>query len=222
MKKDLLLLADKALGFVLCAVIILLAMAAVHLDINIFGSTFSEQSFTEAMQELLLVAIVALYAVQAVKNAEMRPAFVLIAGFFACMLLREMDYWFGLTGLHWLAPVVLTAGLCIFYAAKEMRKTVRGLAVFSETQPFVLIMTGLLTVLVFSRLFGMKMIWAGLLGSDYPRWVKIFAEEGVELFGYAQCFLGSAFYALMECRKYRVYSKAVPTLPLSATERITS
>lgn len=223
MKKDLLILADKALVFVLCAVAILLAMAAIHLDINMFSGKLSELSFTELSQELLLVIMVALYACHAVKNSEMRPAFVLVAGFFACMLLRELDSWFGMAGLHWLPPVVLTAGLCIFYAAKRPRKTLRGLVRFTETQPFALIMSGLLTILVFSRLFGMKAIWIGMMGEDFSYLVKTFAEEGVELFGYVQCFLGSAFYTQLEWRKKRAYSEAPPALLVSeATERITS
>lgn len=224
MKKDLLLLLDTVLGFVLGAVAVLMAVATIHLDINNIGSTMSEESLTEAMQEIILLIIVATYAWLAWKNAKMRPALVLVAGFFACMLLRELDYWFGLAGLHWLPPTALTAALCVFYAARKPREAVRGLARFTEAKPFAALMTGLLTVLVFSRLFGMKAIWIGLLGDDYPRQIKIFAEEGVELFGYIQCFLATAFYALLEWRKKRSYSEEAPTLLVlsEATERITS
>lgn len=200
MKKDVQLLLYNAACFIISAIAIIIIMIVMHIDISIVNSYMSEESFTEAMQELTLLAIIAIYARMAWKNQKMRPAFVLIAGFFACMFWREMDYWFGLMGFHWLPLVVVTAGACIYYAARQFEKTVHGLARFSQTKSFVLVMAGILTILVFSRLYGMKIIWIGLMGENYERWVKIFAEEGLELFGYTLCLLGSIFYALNERR----------------------
>lgn len=223
MKENMLNLANKLLGFTLASALALLAVLAMHLDINIFDTGLQEVSFTEGMQEGLLLVTVLLYLFLARKNAEMRPALVLVAGFFACMFIRELDSFFSFLGLHWLPLALLAAGAAIFYAAKRPQSTLGGLVKFSETQPFALLMGGLLTVLVFSRLFGMKSLWIGLLGQDYPRPVKNFAEEGIELFGYVQCFFASACYAFQECRsKARAYSETATLLGSEATERPTS
>lgn len=229
MKEDLLLLLTHALRFMFCAVVVLLLMVAIYLDIHLLGSAatelaMSERSVTEVTQEILLLIIVAIYAYVSWENKKMRPALVLVGGFFACMFLREMDYWFGLAGLHWLPPVVAVAALCIFYAAKRPEATVSGLARFVEMQHFAALMNGLLTVLVFSRLFGMSAVWNSLLGNDFPRWVKIFAEEGVELLGYSQCFLATFFYARLERREKQHHSAEAftPLTASEATERMTS
>lgn len=224
-KEDLLLLKSKLFGFILGAAVIVLAFAAIYLDINIVGSASSEASITEAVQEFLLLVCAVIYCALARKNKDMRPALVLVGGFFMCMLIRELDAWFGDNGLHWLPPALLVAGLSIFYAARRLTQSIHGLARFSENQSFTLLMSGLVTVLVFSRLFGMKAVWVGLLGPDYPRWVKIFAEEGLELFGYAQCFLATVYYAWLNLREKREAAQAEPAetpLVSGATERITS
>lgn len=54
--------------------------------------------------------------------------------------------------------------------------------------------TGLLIVLVFSRLFGMNALWENLMLDGYNRVVKNMAEEGCELLGYSLCTLASVRY----------------------------
>lgn len=47
-----------------------------------------------------------------------------------------------------------------------------------------LLITGVMLLLVFSRLFGMGSFWHNIMGADYVREVKIIAEEGTELLAY--------------------------------------
>ena len=54
---------------------------------------------------------------------------------------------------------------------------------------------GLLTVLVFSRLFGSNYLWEPLMGEEYIRCAKNMAEEGLELLGYL--FTGIGRWSIM-------------------------
>ncbi len=47
-----------------------------------------------------------------------------------------------------------------------------------------LLVTGVMLLLVFSRLFGMGSFWHNVMGDDYVRAVKNIAEEGTELLAY--------------------------------------
>ena len=59
---------------------------------------------------------------------------------------------------------------------------------------------GFLVTFVFSRLFGRTVFWEHLLESDYNRWAKNAAEEGIELLGYALMFIGGV-EMLVETRR---------------------
>ncbi|EOW9564629.1 transporter, partial [Enterobacter hormaechei] len=55
-------------------------------------------------------------------------------------------------------------------------------------------LSGLLAVLVFSRLFGMQVLWHDILEHGYMRVVKNVVEEGSESFGYMLCLAASLGY----------------------------
>lgn len=60
--------------------------------------------------------------------------------------------------------------------------------------------SGLLTILVFSRLFGTTMFWNLLLPNNYANIVKNIVQEGSEFFGYILC-LFSSIYFMIKTRK---------------------
>ena len=57
-----------------------------------------------------------------------------------------------------------------------------------------LLISGLLAILVFSRLFGMQALWLAILDDGYVRVVKNVVEEGSESFGYMLCLTASIGY----------------------------
>ncbi len=57
-----------------------------------------------------------------------------------------------------------------------------------------ILLSGLLAVLVFSRLFGMQVLWHAILEHGYMRVVKNAVEEGSESFGYMLCLAASLGY----------------------------
>ena len=64
-----------------------------------------------------------------------------------------------------------------------------------HTQAFTRLSSGLLAVLVFSRLIGYKPMWKLAMGKHYYLNVKFIVEEGTELFGYSIIFLAAVEYA---------------------------
>ncbi|CAK6466123.1 hypothetical protein KLEPA_00100 (plasmid) [Klebsiella pneumoniae] len=57
-----------------------------------------------------------------------------------------------------------------------------------------MMLSGLLAVLVFSRLFGMHGLWYSILEEGYARVVKNAVEEGSEFFGYMLFLTASIGY----------------------------
>lgn len=202
MKSDLYTLGKKLLIFFLFATFVAVALAVIYLDISVFKPEMSEDSNIEMLQEGILIVTVLMYGFMAKKDLSMRPALLLAGGFFACMFIREWDSVFTRYGLHWLPFALAVTAACIFYAARNLERAVRGMVRFAETQPFMMIMVGVVTILLFSRIFGMSVLWQSLLGDSYERWVKTFAEESLELFGYVQCFTGTLLY-MLSSRKQR-------------------
>ncbi len=156
-----------------------------------FTSNFGESSFVEVAQEVLigLSAVITFYLAYCRKNT----AYVLIAGFFTCMFIRELDAVFDqIFHGSWAYLAIAVAISCVYFAIKKtgFKNLVNALGEVVSTRPFVAVLLGMVCVLVFSRLFGIGYIWLTILGDGYVREAKNFAEETCELFGYMQIFLG--------------------------------
>jgi hypothetical protein len=180
----------------------LFSVAMVFVDIFIAKTDILETSFTEVSQEVMLALIAGLFWLSA-REPGQRGVGILIGGFFACMLIRELDGLFDpISHSFWLWPALLTAGTCLYRALGyrgAWRDVVSGLARFSVRPAFGFIMAGLLA-LIFSRLFGMGSLWHGILQEGYARLAKTTVEEGVELLAYSIC-LGGALDYFLELRR---------------------
>ncbi|CDL60957.1 FIG00731417: hypothetical protein [Klebsiella pneumoniae IS39] len=70
-----------------------------------------------------------------------------------------------------------------------------------------MMISGLLAILVFSRLFGMHGLWYAVLEENYARVVKNTVEEGSESFGYMLCLTATlatpATFAVWRDRRCR-------------------
>jgi hypothetical protein len=118
-----------------------------------------------------------------------------VAGFYSCMLIRELDFVFDAIqhgSWIWFALAV-TAG-CLAVALRTPKKTLHALARLLQHRSWPVMASGFLVVLVFSRLFGIHALWQHLMLGDYNRVVKNMAEEGTELLGYGLCWLASVRY----------------------------
>ncbi len=180
---------------VLCAVSVGLGTFVLFSDVIWFHDFVHENSLTEIIQEAILLTLAALFFIQAIRIKASRYSGVLTGGFFTCMLIRELDFAFDAI-FHgaWFWFALLTAAICLLIAFRHKEKALLGLAAFMRHPAYGMMLAGLLCVLVFSRLFGMHILWQELMLDGYNRLVKNMVEEGTELFGYILCLLAGIWY----------------------------
>lgn len=159
---------------------------AIRIDFVFLNGSIGETSVTEMLQQLLLLVSSASFAYLAKERSEIRHAAILISAFFAVMFVRELDFWFDqIVHGAWVYPAVAIAGSAIFYACKNGKRTLDQLALILASPHMNLLVTGVMLLLVFSRLFGMGSFWQGVMDEHYIRNVKNIAEEGTELLSYS-------------------------------------
>ena len=193
MKTDLAVVLRALLAFVVLALCAAGMVGLLRLDVYVDAHNLSEFSWVELTQEVLLFLLVLGYFALARHSRLWRPAATLVGGFFACLLIRELDAFLDVV-FHgfWVVPALLVAGLALSVAWKERAATLRGLAMMVRSPFFGGLLCGLVTLLVFSRLMGMSSLWQMLLQDGYARMIKETVEETLELFGYMQIFVASA------------------------------
>ncbi|MEZ9127000.1 hypothetical protein CWO33_22650 [Vibrio splendidus] len=163
----------------------IVANLALRIDFVLLNGNVGEVSATEMLQQLLLIVTSGSFAYLAREKCEVKRAALLISAFFAVLFIREMDFWFDkIVHGAWVVPALLVAGSAIFYAIKNGKRTIDQLALILASPHMNLLVTGVMLLLVFSRLFGMGSFWHNVMGDDYVRVVKNIAEEGTELLAY--------------------------------------
>lgn len=173
--------------------LILAACAAFSAGVLLFdvvglGDQVKEISATEIIQELFLLATAVLFFIQSRRHKNLRGGFILAAGFFSCMLMRELDALFDY--IHPGAWVYFASMLAVYslgWAALTPKTTINGLYALVEDEAFPVLLFGLVTILVFSRLMGLHFLWQAAIEGDRVKLVRNLVEEGIELFGYTLC-----------------------------------
>jgi len=225
MRNDLTIIGREMTVFILAALFLALMILPIYIDVAWMNDALHETSFTETTQEIMLAVIAALFFIAAQRRPAQRGALTLVAGFYSCMLIRELDFVFDAIqhgSWIWFALAV-TAG-CLAVALRTPKKTLHALARLLQHRSWPVMASGFLVVLVFSRLFGIHALWQHLMLGDYNRVVKNMAEEGTELLGYGLCWLASVRY-LWQTRPAAVAAsvRATESVPARhATSPVTS
>lgn len=186
MKSDLQTLRHAALSILLKLILCSFSLGMIWLDIAVFKTDILETSFTEVSQEVMLF-ICALLFWNTARLPGQKGFAALAGGFFACLLMRELDGLFDpISHSAWCWPFCAIAAACLAIASKRENRadTLAALAQFIRTPAFGAVATGL-GVLIFSRVFGMGDLWHLILKDGYARLAKTTVEEGVELLTYA-------------------------------------
>ena len=180
------------LPFIIISLLSAGVITTINIDYFVLKNNLSERSLTELFQQLLLLASVGIFIWSATKVEESRTLFILVAGFFACMFLRELDYYFDMI-VHgfWLYPTLLLASLVIMYSVNNSTYLLSSVRDFSQTNAYFNILVGLVIIMIFSRLFGSGTLWKEVMNDDYNHIYKTIIQEGLELFGYVFLFIGS-------------------------------
>jgi len=202
MSEDLITIRNKIGVFFVFAAFLSAMMGLVFVDVVWMSDEVHEASLTEIGQELILAVIAFLFLRHARESVEQRPIRILVAGFFGCMLIRELDFLFDIIShgsWFWFALAVTI--ISVLAALRHPHYLISGLADFMRHPAWGMMVAGMLTILVFSRLFGMNELWQHLMPDGYNRTVKNMAEEGSELLGYTFCLFATFGYLFTENKK---------------------
>ncbi|UTZ28364.1 hypothetical protein HB761_16815 [Vibrio campbellii] len=164
----------------------ILVNLSIRVDYVLLGSTLGETSVTETLQLIMLaVASWSFFRVSR-QESHVSHAAILISGFFAVLMIREMDYWFDM--IHhgsWVFPALAITALACAKAYRGGKGTVNEMAIILQSPYMKLLIGSVILLLVFSRLYGMGSFWHHVMGEHYVRDVKNISEEGIELLCYS-------------------------------------
>jgi hypothetical protein len=169
-----------------------IALSMIWLDIVVFKTNMLEISFVEISQETMLFLCAVLF-LTGTSTPEKKGFSILVGGFFACLLMRELD---GLldpishSAWCWPLTAIATVSIAFAFNKKNRQETLVTLASFARTRVFGAMTTGL-SVLIFSRVFGMGDFWHLVLSEGYMRLAKTTVEEGIELLTYSMWLAAS-------------------------------
>jgi hypothetical protein len=170
---------------VVCALCIVVNIS-IRIDFVMLGNALGESSVTEVLQMVMLISSSVAFMLLARHYPALSNASVLIAGFFCVLAIREMDALFDLI-FHgaWLYPALGVFICSMFYAFRGGKSTLDQLAAILASRYMPILVTAVVVLLVFSRLYGMGSFWQHVMGEHYMRDVKNLSEEAIELLCYS-------------------------------------
>lgn len=166
-------------------------------------SSYHEMPLVELLQQILLSVIVFMFWRQVAIDAVHRRFHLLVACFFTCVFVRELDNWLELWAPRdsvpvaslWILLVTAIASPAIVYALNDWRQLARPMTCFADSRAGTFMVIGLSIVLIFSRVFGSGvLIWGTYLESAPGNLVKTVIQETLELFGYVFITYSSVLY----------------------------
>lgn len=162
-----------------------------------------EGCLTEKIQVLLVAGCFILYAIHAIRNIKYRLSNSLVAILFLLFFVRELDAFFDNVFFHgaWFYIVLIILIFSFLYYYKRIHLVLNDFLDFTKTPKFLLLVWGLISLLLLSRLLGYKEIWKTLFVempieniTDFEvlyRPFKNVVEESVEIISYLALFLSA-------------------------------
>lgn len=162
------------------------------LDTDVLAGRMSESSATEVAQSLL-VALSAFFCAMAARQMPLQRRYlVMLATLFAMMLIRESDAVFDeVYHGFWVVPALVTLAIGLLFAWRSLPGLRAALGAHVESRQGTMMLTGVIFLIFFSRLFGTGAVWEAVMGESYDPLVKAAVQEGLELMAYALIALGA-------------------------------
>lgn len=175
-----------ALNALIIAALGIFVNLCLRIDFSQFHHGLGEASFTESAQ-LLMLALTSLSFFQLTKNkSSVNYAAVLVSGFFTVLFLREMDVWFDMIAHgSWVYPALAVTLFSCYIAYTGGNQTLNQMAALLNTRYMPVLITSVVVLLVFTRLYGMSSFWQSVMGDNYFREIKNISEEATELMAYS-------------------------------------
>lgn len=181
-----------SLNALMIVAISILVNLSLRLDYVVLGSSLGELSVTETLQLVMLAIASWSFFSLSKQQPQLKHAAILIAGFFAVLIIRETDYWTDM--IHhgsWVFPALAVTALACAKAYQGGKGTMNEMATILTVPHMKLLVGAVMLLLVFSRLYGMGSFWQQVMDENYIRDVKNISEEGIELLCYCSIALSA-------------------------------
>ncbi|WP_188457862.1 hypothetical protein [Psychroflexus planctonicus] len=176
---------------------LLLFFSTLMIKFDFMAGEFKEDSLTERAQETFLLIGIIILVISSIKFEAFRYFNSILSLFFLTHLIRELDSILDsvFDGL-WQILAFSVVGIAIVILIKHGKLFWKQVAEIQHQFAFGIFTVGLLTLHVFSRLYGKGTNWENLMGDGYFRTIKDASEESIELLGYTIILIsiGELFY----------------------------
>jgi len=186
-----------AAEFLFLSVLTLLVPLTIAADVLIIGNRMGETSLTELAQEGLLILTALFFASGVKRYPQSRGFLMLMAGFFVCVFIRELDGFLDKLLFHgsWVWLSLITAGGVIAYAKKCQETIFTPMSDFVRTRPYYFVLFGMIAIMVLSRTLGSgDLLWKRIITDGNCSLVKTVIQEGIEFFGYILICYGAFLF----------------------------
>jgi hypothetical protein len=164
---------------------------------------FTEFSFVQFAQSIMLViGIVA--TSRLIREKVLVELCVLFVFLLVCALVREADSFLDriFDGLWQILIAILLAG-AIYHYVKHKTAINEQIAWLGGHFSLGLMLAGFVIVTGFARVFGLGSMWKEVMGDQYTKTIKYFAEESVELLGYGILVVGIIEFSIAALRHFQ-------------------
>lgn len=195
-----------------CCLLMVLAAGIFLLDVHSTpeaGKYFSESSYTEGSQVVVLVLSGLFFALGAYLNRARYVPAALLTGMALLGAVRELDGYFDrFRHGFWKVPAAVVVLVALASIWKRRKTLFDAFAHEVKRTYWGTLCAGFSLVFIFSRLFGMRHNWETLMGQG-PTTINIrrLAEEGTELAGYMLILVAATGF-LISCLTERRQRKA--------------
>ncbi|WP_280569528.1 hypothetical protein [Chromohalobacter sp. 296-RDG] len=180
-------------------------MQLTMLDARSGVDKFSELSFTEFTQAILLLLNTLMMGYIYRRPGAIPHVSLLLGAFFLASFVRENDSWLDLYAFDgsWQVIVALIVLPTLFMVIRHRHAFAEEFKSIANSFGFGIFAAGFLTTYVFSRLYGRSAFWEAMLGDHFQRVIKDAAEEVTELAGYMLLFFACIELVLLVRRRFR-------------------
>lgn len=162
-------------------------------------SYFSELTFTEISQEIILFCLFLFYLFIGFKWKEIQVVSNFISLFFLMTFIREFNFLID----NWFYLVLGVLAVLAYLIIRDFKKIKQATQAFFSQPASVWFLAGLLITLVFSRLLGRSKFWRLMYDEENYRLAKAATEEGVELLGDTLMLISAIEFLIYYLFEYR-------------------
>ncbi|MDB4307712.1 hypothetical protein N9985_00335 [Gammaproteobacteria bacterium] len=153
----------------------------------------SEFSPVELLQNILLLACIAIFGWVASRDRLRRPMAMAFVSIFSACLVRELDFFldFYVVDNFWQVLCAIIISFVLVYVGRDWPRFQLGWRRSWPSAGLAIVIGGLILLVPYAQLIGHEPLWRGVMGDSYLHIVKVIAEEFVELGAYLLITIGS-------------------------------